>query len=57
MLVLLTFKYAYANINYMANDQITHHNKRSKLDAFKLDFEYNRSLREERKLTRQRRGE
>lgn len=36
--------------------QKTHH-KRSKLDEFKLDFEYNRSLREERKLTRQRRGE
>ena len=41
----------------MANDHSNIHQKRSKLDEFKLDFEYNRSFREERKLTRQRRGE
>lgn len=31
--------------------------KQSKLSQFKLDFEYNRTLRDERKITRQRRDD
>lgn len=30
------------------------HSKKSKLDSFSLDFEYNRTLREERQKTKQR---
>lgn len=33
---------------------ITHHAKKSKLDQFKLDFEFNRTLADERKIIKRR---
>ncbi len=33
---------------------ITHHAKKSKLDQFKLEFEFNRTLADERKIVKRR---
>ncbi|MGK2896757.1 MAG: hypothetical protein ACSLEY_04125 [Candidatus Saccharimonadales bacterium] len=38
----------------MSNTSLVHHKKPSKLEEFKLGFEYNRTLKEERKLTQRR---
>lgn len=38
----------------MSSTELTHHKKPSKLEEFNLVFEYNRTLKEERKLTQQR---
>lgn len=38
----------------MSNVTHKRHNKQSKLDTFNLDFEYNRTLKEERKALRER---
>jgi hypothetical protein len=38
----------------MSNVTQKRHNKQSKLEAFSLDFEYNRTLKEERQALRER---
>lgn len=38
----------------MSNVTHKRHHKQSKLDAFKLDFEYTRTLKDERKVLRDR---
>ena len=53
--VPLTNITTYANMKDMRSEQpVTHHAKKSKLDQFKLDFEFNRSLADERKIVKRR---
>lgn len=53
--VPLTNITSYANMKCMRSEHpMTHHAKKSKLDQFKLDFEFNRTLADERKIIKRR---